>query len=655
MHPQFPNLYSPIQIGPLTLRNRVIASPSSQNDIEPDGTLGNYNIAYYARKAKGGAALVTVGDGIVHPTGKDHPVQVLLYKDECLPSLVRCAEEIHKYGALASYQLSHGGVICDPKFINGERPYGPSEVPVSFGQQTGNPVEIMSQEMSEEMMVEIAEAFAQAALRCKKAGFDMVMVHGAHGWLLSQFFSPLYNKRTDQYGGSVENRARFAIMILKRIREVCGPRFPIDFRINGRDGEPEGALELEESIEICKLLEPYVDSFHVSTSLFGNPVLLDHLQSSIFTPHGHLLYLAAGLKAAGIRKPVCAVGGFNSVEMMEAAIAEGKADMIAMGRQFLADPDIAKKGKQGRADEVRPCQRCAICQSGRLTLGTARCAVNPEIGREYEVQFIPPAPERRKILIAGGGPGGMQAAITAAKRGHVVTLYEKSDVLGGALNFAKHVPFKSDLYKLISTMSAELKRLPIRIEMNTELTAELAQKEQADVIICAVGAEDIRPPIPGIDDPKVLMAREAECGAEIGENVVVIGGGLVGVETALNLAMQGRNVSIVEAQSAIANDANLRYARTYRWKIKEYKINVYTSVKCSAITDEGVLAVDKDGSEILLSADTVVISVGMRPLSVAAEALRDCAPEFIPIGNCVRPGIVKDAIRAGFDAAMFLD
>lgn len=653
MHPQYPNLYSTIQIGNLTLRNRVIASPSSQNDIEPNGTLGKHNIAYYARKAKGGAALVTVGDGIVHPTGKDHPVQVLLYNDDCLPSLTRCAEEIHKYGAFASYELSHGGIVCDPKFINGERPYGPSEVPVTIGFQTNNPVQIMSQEISEAMMFELADAYAQAALRCKKAGFDMVMVHGAHGWLISQFFSPYYNKRTDQYGGSVENRARFAIMVLKRIREVCGPRFPIDFRINGRDGEPEGALELEESIQIAKLLEPYVDSFHVSSCLHAIPAHQDIMQSPIFDPHGHLLHLAAGMKAAGIQKPVCTVGGFNTVEMMEAAIAEGKADMVALGRQSLADPDLANKGKAGCADEVRPCQRCATCQSGRFTLGTARCAVNPEMGREYEMQFMSPAAVRRKVIIAGGGPGGMQAAITAAKRGHDVTLYEKSDVLGGALNFAKYVSFKYDLYKLIGAMEAELKRLPVRILMNTELTPEIAMMEHPDVIISAMGAEDIRPPFPGIDNPKVMMAREAETCDDLGQDIVIIGGGLVGVETALNLAMQGKKVSIVEMLPSIANDANFRYARTYKWKIEEYKIDVYTSTKCSAITDEGVQAVDKDGSDILIPADNVVLSVGMRPLSAQSEALRNCAPIFIPIGNCVRPGVVKDAIRAGFDAAMF--
>ncbi len=543
--------------------------------------------------------------------------------------------------------------MCDPAFIRGERPFGPSEVPVTIGFQTNNPVHIMSQEMSEDMMFEIAEAYAQAALRCKKAGFDMVMIHGAHGWLFSQFFSPYYNHRTDKYGGSVENRARFAIMTLRRIREVCGERFPIDFRINGRDGEPEGALEIGESVEIVKLLEPYVDSFHVSSCLHAIPAHQDIMQSTIFDPHGHLLHLAAAMKSAGIQKPVCTVGGFNSVQMMEDAVAGGKADLVALGRQSLADPDIVNKGRSGRADEVRPCQRCASCQSGRFTLGAARCAVNPEIGREYEIQFIPPAQEHKKVIVVGAGPGGMQAAITASKRGHDVTLYEADDRFGGALNFAEFVPFKADLYKLIGAMETELKSLKVKIKMNTAFTSQLAAMEKPDVIICAAGAEEIKPPFPGIDKPDVYMAMEVERGAETGDNIVVIGGGLVGVESAINLSMQGKNVSIVEMLPKIANDANFRYARTYAWEIERQNITVYTSTKCREIKDEGVLVEMSDGSENLIPADTVVIAVGMRPLSDTVEELRDCAPVFIPIGNCVRPGVVKDAIRAGFDAAMY--
>ena len=653
MNPKFPHLNTPIQLGTLTLKNRIVASPSSQGDIENDGTLGLHNIAYYARKAKGGCSLVTVGDGIVHPTGQDHPKQVYLYNDNCLPSLVRCAEEVHKYNCAISYELSHGGIVCDPAFIGGERPYGPSEVPVTIGFQTNNPVTIMSQEMSVDMIYEIAEAYGQAAARVKKAGFDMVMVHGAHGWLFSQFFSPYTNHRTDEFGGSVENRARFALLAIQKVREAVGPRFPIEFRINGQDGNPEG-LSLADSVEICKLLDPYVDSFHVSSCFHSIPEHQDIMQSPIFQPRGHLLPLAAEIKKH-VTKPVTSVGGFSNLAMMEEAVASGKADIIALGRQELADPDIVKKGAMGLEDEVRPCQRCATCQSSRFTLSTARCAVNPEIGREYEVQFIPPAPARRKVLIAGGGPGGMEAAIIAARRGHEVVLYEKDSKLGGALNFAKTVSFKNDLYNLVLAMEAELKRLPVRIVMNTALTPELAEMEHADVLISALGADPIRPPFPGIDGKNVLMAGEVDSGAPVGDEVVIIGGGLVGVETALDLAKRGKKATIVEMLPTIANDANFRYARTYRWEMEKEKIAVYTSTKCSSITEDGVHALDKDGKEIFIPAQTVVISCGMRSRIPESEALRYCAPVFIPIGTVVKPGVIKDAIRAGYDAAMFLD
>ena len=652
MH-EFQHLYEPIKVGYVTMRNRIVAAPSSQGDVERDGTLGKYNIAYYGRKAKGGAALVTVGDGIVHPGGQNHPRQVLLYTDAALPSLLRCAEEIHKYGALASYELSHGGIVCDPAYTGGRRPLGPSPVPVTIGFQTNRPVEILAEEMTEKQMEEIAEAYAQAAARVRKAGFDMVMVHAAHGWLIGQFFSPWTNKRTDKYGGSVENRARFALMVLEKIRQAVGPRFPIDFRINGRDGM-DGGLEIGESVEICKILEPWVDSFHVSSCFHMIPSHQDIMQSTIFDPHGHLLHLAAAVKRA-VKVPVATVGGFNELQRMEDAIAAGKADIIALGRQCLADPDIARKGWQGRVDEVRPCQRCATCQSGRFSLGAARCAVNPEIGREYEVQFIPPAETKRKVFVAGGGPGGMEAAIVAARRGHEVTLFEKGDVLGGALNFAKHVPFKQDLYRLIGVMSCEMRRLAVNIRMNTALTPRIAAAEKPEVIISAIGADAIRPALRGIDRENVFMAEEVDRGAPVGERVVVIGGGLVGVETALHLAYQGKKAIIVEMLPKIASDANFRYARTYLWKIEEKGIEVYVGTKCRGITEAGVEVTDAEGNDKLILADTVVISVGMRARESESETLRFCAPQFIPIGNCVRPGVVKDAIRAGYDAAMFMD
>lgn len=652
MNSDYPHLCRPIKIGTLTLKNRIVAAPSSQGDVNADGTLNEHNIAYYARKARGGCALVTVGDGIVHPTGQDHPRQVLLYTDGCIPSLVRCAEEIHKYNCAASYELSHGGIVCDPAFIGGERPYGPSEVPVTIGFQTNNPVQIRSQKMSVSMIHEIEDAYAGAALRVKKAGFDMVMIHGAHGWIFSQFFSPYTNHRTDEYGGNIENRARFAIETVKKIREAVGPHFPIEFRINGEDGNPEG-LKLEESVEICKLLAPYVDSFHVSSCFHMIPEHQDIMQSPIFVKRGHLLHLAAEIKKH-VDIPVTSVGGFSDPELMEDAVASGKADIIALGRQTLADPDTAKKIVSGNAAQIKPCQRCATCQSCRFTLQTARCAVNPAIGREYELQFTRPAVHIRKVIIAGGGPGGMEAAIIAAERGHDVTLYEKGPELGGALNLSKNMSFKKDLYRLVESMKTKLASTSAKVILNTAVTPGIAEAEHADVLISALGACPIVPPIPVAGGSNVLMAGDVDNGAETGGRVLVIGGGLVGVESALELAKKGKKVTIAEMLPSIANDANFRYARTYRWEIEKEGVEVITNTRCTGITDEGVNAV-RDGKEAFIPADTVVLACGMKPLEEESEALRFCAPVFIPIGSVVRPGVIKDAIRAGFDAAMFLD
>ena len=654
MNEYFPHLYEPIQIAGLRLKNRLISSPTSQADIEPDGTLGVHNIAYFGHKARGGAALVTVGDGIVHPTGQDHPRQVLLYKETVMASLLRCAEEIHKYGSKACIQLSHGGIACNPAFIGGRRPIGPSELPVSIGFQTEGSVETKSEAMTVEMMEELARAYGEAAARVKKCGFDMVQLHGAHGWLISQFLSPNTNRRTDEYGGSAENRCRFPIMVLKAIRNAVGPKFPISMRINGWDGV-EGGLELEDSLELCRILEPYVDAFHVSASVHYEALLQDLMQSPIYTPRGHLLKYAAAVKQV-VRKPVITIGGHSDLATMEEIVASGQADVIAMGRQLVADPYLPKKGMLGKANTVRQCLRCANCQSGRFTFGAARCSLNPLIGREYESDFWPPAKEKRKVLVIGGGPGGMEAAITAARRGHEVTLCEAADSLGGALKFARYVDFKSDLYRLIGTMEQELKELPVTVKLNTRVTPEEAKWGRYDAVLVAVGADEIVPPFPGVEQDFVMMAAHAhEHGENVGENVVVIGGGMVGCETALDFAGQGKQVTIVEMAPRVSGDANFRYVRTIAMEIEKRGVQTAVSTRCTSIGDHMVEAIGPDGAAVTFPADTVILAVGMKAREGLAESFRECAPQVLDIGNCVKPGQVKEAIRSGFDAAMFLD
>ncbi|MDR1572712.1 MAG: FAD-dependent oxidoreductase [Clostridiales Family XIII bacterium] len=653
----YPHLFEPIRIGRLLLKSRLIASPNSQNDINPDGTLHERNIAYFARKAQGGAASVTVGDGIVERRrGMSHPIQLLLDSDVCLPSLVRCAEAIHRFGSIASVELSHGGACCDPAFIGGQRPIGPSEVPVKIGFQTEGEVETRSEAMTPLMMADLAERYAEAAARAKRAGFDMCCIHGGHGWLLGQFLSPNMNLRTDEYGGSIENRCRFPVMVAEAIRRAAGPDFPIEYRLNGDDFFP-GGLTINDAVAACKILEPHVDAFHVSAGVHysRSSTLITH--SLLFEPRGHLVHLAAAVKAA-VKLPVITVGGHAEPAEMERIIASGRADVIALARQTLADPDTIHKARLGREAEIRRCLRCGYCQATRFMTGTARCSVNPEIGQEDALRFLRPSARSKRVFVAGGGPAGMQAALTAARLGHKVTLYEKSDSLGGALRFAKNVPFKSDLFKLTESMAAELSHCRVDVRLLTEVTPALAQSVAPDVLIAAFGAKPIVPPIAGTDKPFVRLASQTEQTGEVGDRVVVIGGGLVGCETAVHLAQRPNRqneVTIVEMLDKPAGDGNFRYRWVLEEQLERSGVTLLLRTRCVAITDAGVTVQSEAGEERTIPADTAVIAAGVRSLQDEAEALRECAPIYIPIGDCVKPGQVTQAIRSGHDAALSVD
>ena len=652
---KYPHLFSPIRIGPLMFRNRMATAPMGLSDLSPDGYLTPENIAFYKRKARGGVALVTIGESIVDSVrGKAHGRMIALDDVEILPSLIDCTDAIRQHGAFSSIELIHAGARARPEYCR-SGPFGPSRTMGIYGEEVA--------EMTEGDIEEAAEQFGRAAFMAKCGGVDMCMIHGGHGWIFSQFLSPANNRRTDKYGGSIENRARFALMAIESIRRHCGPNYPIEFRLSGSEFF-EGGLTEADNVEIAGILDGKVEIIHVSSGSFHVPSTSLHMFPSVFLPHGSNVPLAASVKKVVKKSVVAVVGGFSDPEHMESVLAGGSADLLYMGRAALADPDIPLKAKEGREDEIAHCLRCNICLSLSFVphvpfaVRVLRCSVNPVVGREFESRFVEKGGRAKRVLIAGGGPGGIQAAITASELGHDVVLCERSDRLGGFLKTADSVPFKDDLRIFRDSLITRLRKSPVKVMMNTEVTPEVAEILRPDAIIAAVGSEPIVPNIPGIDDKERAILATDLCDpqveARIGRRVAVIGGGLIGCEEGLHLAMGGRDVTIIEMRDELAPDAYFLHRLAVTEEMKKYDVHVMTGTVCCEIKDGSVLVKGPDGGELLLTADTVIVAVGLRSKVEEAWRLRDLAAEFYTVGDCVKPGLVMNAVRAGYDAATSL-
>jgi 2,4-dienoyl-CoA reductase-like NADH-dependent reductase (Old Yellow Enzyme family)/thioredoxin reductase len=651
---KYPHLFSPIKLGDLTLRNRILQSPIGAPSLTPGGLLTPDSIAFFESKAAGGAAVVTIGESVVYSkTGLSRNRRlnvILLDAPEVYPSLGRAARSIKRHGAIPSIELFHSGKHgglglseTDPRVR-----YGPSHEITKDGQEV--------LEMPEGMILEIVDAFGQAAAKLKGAGFEMLTIHGGHGWLLHQFISPLDNKRKDKYGGSMENRARLPLMVIESVRKAVGPGFPIEYRISG-DEFREGGYKLQDGIEFARLIDGKVDLIHVSAAYHDIPPgeLFVRTHPMYFQEHGCNVYLAAAVKKE-VKTPVACVGGITDVEQMESIIASGQADVVALARALIADPDLPRKAAAGRTEEITPCVRCLVCMSSDWVAGTMVCTVNPRVGREFENKFMAPPPLRQKrVLIAGGGPGGMQAAITASERGHQVVLCEKSACLGGAISSIDSVPFLEDLVRFRKYLEYMLKASGTVVMLNTEVTAELVASHRPDVLIAAVGAAPVVPKIPGIAGKNVIIAADIhKHGIKVGKKVVVMGGGLVGCDEAIHLAMQGKDVTVVEMLDDFAQDANMALKIALGLEFRKYKIKVMTKTRGRAVQEEGLQCTGPEGKEVLYEADTVVCAVGQKALTDVVDRLRATAPEFYFIGDCVKPQKILEAVTAGYDAAMDL-
>ena len=459
--------------------------------------------------------------------------------------------------------------------------------------------------------------------------------------------------REDEYGGSFENRCRFMLEVIGRIRAHCGPDLPIEVRMSGTElADEQGGYTLADGVEIAKVLDGKVDLIHVSTG-GGHPSGGTVMHPSMFLPHGCNVYLAAEIKKH-VHTPVATVGSLSEPDKMEEIIASGQADLVCMARALIADPYLPRKVMEGRPEDIRPCQRCFNCQGGMFVTRNMRCAVDPIIGNELRSQIPVPLTPSRKVLIAGGGPAGMVAAVTAARRGHQVTLCEAGPALGGAIRYAKYVPFKKYLDDYLHYLIRQVGRAGVEVRLNTPVTPDLAEALSPDVLVAAVGARPIVPELPGVELPHVVMGANAhERIGEMGQRVAIIGGGLVGTELAIQLADLGKRPVVLEMREDYAMDSNPQHKNAIHWQ-KEHLIDFRLNTTVTAITPEGVEAVDCQGQKIFVPADTVVVAVGYRADEAQVEALRFAAPEFHWIGDCYRPGKVTDAVRTGYYTALDL-
>lgn len=646
MKRHFPHLCSPITIGRVTFRNRMFSAPMGGTDITNDGCIGPKSTAFYELRGKGGAAAVTVSECMVHPkTDGSHAYHLDPSILNSLASATYTADAISRHGAVASLELSHSGMYAGTYMTDKEKQHSMHQWgPCDTVRLDGVPVKALT----EDMLHEIADAYGNVATLAKRAGFGMLMIHGGHGWLINQFLSPYFNQRTDNYGGSLENRCRFAIEVLKKVREAVGPGFPIEFRMSGSELF-EGGYDLEEGVRIAQQIEPYVDLIHVSAGTYQRGFGVTH--PSMFKDHGCNVYLAAEIKKH-VSVPVATIGGLNDPAQMEEIIASGKADIVYMARALLADPFLPRKVEENKEYEIVRCLRCYTCMAERATTSTRRCTVNPLIGREIEGDEVTPAPVRKKVLVAGGGPGGLYAAYTAARRGHDVTLYEKEDAIGGILKSEQALPFKQEMYQLAGTYAHFAENAGVKIVTSTEVTKELVEKEAPDALIIAVGSEPLVPPIKGLDGENVTIVNNYYLEKEkVTDRVVVLGGGLAGCECAIHLGMEGKEVHLVEMRDELAPDANVRQRPLLLKEVDQYA-SVHTGYRGLEVTAEGVLCETKEKEQVLVPGTSAICALGQRSRSKVADALRDGAPYVRIIGDAHRVSTITNAVYEGYHAAL---
>lgn len=644
---RYPHVFQPLMVRGVTLKNRLEYAPTVVLKCSPEGEVTQEMLDYVAWQAKTGVGYLTIGNTpVVHTDSSAWVCELNVTQDRCIHGLEMMARTARENGAEMSVELAHAGRGSNS--TPGNPALAPSDVPLN-----GGPLGYIKP-MNEEDMAYVRQQFVDCAVRCRKAGLKIIMIHCAHNNLLAQFLSPASNHRTDDYGGSLENRMRFPLSVLKAVREAV-PDMVIECRCSAQEDTPDG-LQLEESLQFMERAQEYVDIIHVSR---GN--IFFNYGSTYTIPtyfKGRQLNVAFAAEAKKrLHVPVAVVGNITSLQEAEEIIGSGKADIVVMAKAYMADENLIHKSIRGQAEDVRPCTRCDWCGNANNFGTSMRCAINPMLGKSIDLSKLVTPGEEKHVMVIGGGPGGMMAAQTLREMGHRVSLYEKSDRLGGLLNDATVASFKEYMRLYLQWDIRQTMQCGAEIHLNTEVTPELVERVNPDAVIVASGSTYVHPNIPGITLEKVKTVSDVENHrVPVGEQVVVCGGGIVGLECAVMLGMEGKQVTVIDQipLEKFADGMPVFNHIELNHQLEKYGVSLVGGQRITAFGDSGVETVDASGEKRQFAGDTYVLALGVKPDNRLAQQLLSTYAEGVyVVGDCVSTGrVLADANQEAFHAAI---
>jgi 2,4-dienoyl-CoA reductase-like NADH-dependent reductase (Old Yellow Enzyme family)/thioredoxin reductase len=625
-------LFSSFSIKDIQLQNRIVMPGLASFLIGDDGSISDAAVEHYRRRAAGGPAMVIMEACAVSAEGVVSDHQARIYDDRFIEGLAKIAAVMKAEGSVPAVQIHHGGRQTSIKVIK-RKPLAPSPIPCPTIRGDVEP-------LTTDGISEIVQKFGDAAERGRQAGFELIEIHGAHGYLINQFLSKVSNIRQDEYGGDIVGRSRFAMEIVAEVRRRIGPQFPLSFKISAQEFLPDG-LDVEESIEILKLLvKAGIDIVQVSA---GNDITAEWICQPMFMEKACLANSAGQIKKA-LNIPVMAVGRINDPIIANEVLLKEQADLVCIGRGLLADPDMPIKARQGRLDEIRTCIACNTCMESIFRKGRIECLVNPTLGREKEMAIVP-TQKPKKIMVVGGGPGGLNVAWVAAKRGHEVHVYEKLGSLGGQLLAGSIPGHKKELRSLIRFQKIQIEKFGVRCHLNHEVKINDIQALKPDVVVLATGSQPVIPQVDGIDRNIVMTYENVLNGNPPSFNrAVVIGGGATGLELALHLSEYGCTVSVVEMLAKIGSGLETMTKKILLGRLKENNVNIMAETILVRVESTGAVVARSDGSERLIEAERVIFAAGTRPRNPLYKKVKSLGFQTHLIGDCLEARNAKAAI-----------